>query len=214
MTLKELLEIIKWPITAIILAIIFRGAVITLLSRIKKIGYGETGVELKDISQKTKDPIETLVEGKPERVKRALSIFNDETTKMYRATVVEESGLNDVKEFDKADKDKLVNYAVLLNVLLNFERNYSIIFGSQIRMLMHLNSSIDDTKENLKSFYDYALRKYPLIYQKYSYDEWLDFLYDSGYIVDAKNSTVRITILGRDFLKFIIETGKTEFRPN
>lgn len=79
---------------------------------------------------------------------------------------------------------------------------------------MHLNSFPGDNKENLKPFYDNAARQSPQVYQKYTYEQWLEFLHEIGYILDLENSKLGITILGRDFLKFLIETGKSEFRPN
>lgn len=89
MELKDIIEILKWSFAAIILALIFRGPLVSLIARVRKIGYGDTGVELKDIvSQKTKDTIETAGEGQPDRIKRTLGLFNEETIKTYRDGVI------------------------------------------------------------------------------------------------------------------------------
>ena len=56
-------------------------------------------------------------------------------------------------------------------------------------------------------FYENAKERNPRFYENYPYEQYLDFLKAYDLILFEKDGRIGITILGRDFLKYIIETG-------
>jgi hypothetical protein len=108
----------------------------------------------------------------------------------------------------------LEKYSQALYITLIFERLYSNIYGSQISILKAVNSS-SETKDSLKRFYDDAVNNYTAFFAGYPYDEYLKFLVHRELINETETvngheseKLIGITAFGRDFLKFMIETGK------
>ena len=60
----------------------------------------------------------------------------------------------------------------------------------------------------LKPFYDTAMKEYPSVYEKYSFDAWLRFL-EGQILVIRKGDIVEITMEGREFLKYLVDMGLT-----
>jgi len=87
-----------------------------------------------------------------------------------------------------------------------FNKTYNNIYGSQIRILQRLNASVFETKETLRSFYDDACRAFPNVYESYSYDDYLKFLFINGLIFEEGKS-IKITILGKDFLTYMVQSN-------
>jgi len=61
----------------------------------------------------------------------------------------------------------------------------------------------------LTSFYKAAKVMYPLRYQNYPFERWIGFLESFNLLILARESRFFITIAGRDFLKYLVGTGKT-----
>ena len=60
----------------------------------------------------------------------------------------------------------------------------------------------------LTSFYEAAKVMYPLWYQNYPFERWIGFL-ESFNLILRRESRCFITIAGREFLKYLVGTGKT-----
>ena len=76
-------------------------------------------------------------------------------------------------------------------------------------ILDYVNTDRSQTKNDLKTFYDAAKVKYPDFYNAYSYDDYFDFLITHDLRIINSNNFCEITWLGRDFLKYLVETAKT-----
>ena len=206
--LSKILEIISWPLVVIILGLIFYSPIKSLLNRIKGIkgaGYGfdtEPGA-----NQQEKDKLFNSEELKIGSIKKGLNLYSDETRKFFQDVILLETEVNKIKD-DKERADALKDYAEALYVILHFERIYTNIFGSQITLLQHLNSSFNETLESVKYFYDYAAKQHPEI-AKYPYSDYIRFLHSRS-LVHIKDSTIQISWLGRDFLKFMVQTGLSD----
>jgi hypothetical protein len=206
----EFIKIIIWPIVAIIIVLILRKTIINLLNRINKIGFA--GLAAEAVQQK--DSIERIQpekgiknEIKNEVLEKGLGIFSNHTLERVSNKVQEESKVNTFKSTE--DKiDILHKYSQALYLILTFERLYNSIYGSQLDILERTNTNTEN-RETLKRFYDSAVNKYPEFYSNYTYDEYLDFLISQDLIIFNEEGNCSITWLGRDFLKFLIESGKS-----
>ena len=116
---------------------------------------------------------------------------------------------------DKKAIEILCRHLAGTQIALNFEQIYSTIWGSQINLLKYLNSRVPtgDTADNLKViFYETAAIIHPLIYAGYPFENYLYFLRSRTLIME-ENGIYNITNLGRDFLVYMMQTGKSEARP-
>ncbi len=202
----EFIKIIIWPIVAIIIVLILRKTIINLLNRINKIGFA--GIAAEAVQQK--DSIEGIQPEKGiknEVLEKGLGIFSNHTLERISNKVQEESKVNTLKSTE--DKiDILYKYSQALYLILTFERLYNSIYGSQLDILQRTNTNTEN-RETLKRFYDSAVKKYPEFYSNYTYDQYLDFLISQDLIIFNDEGNCSITWLGRDFLKFLIESGKS-----
>lgn len=202
----EFIKILIWPIVAIIVVLILRKTIINLLNRINKIGF--SGVAVEAVQQK--DSIERVQPEKGtknEVLEKGLGIFSNHTLEKVSNKVDEESKVNALE----SPKDKieiLHKYSQALYLILTFERLYNSIYGSQLDILERTNTHTEN-KETLKRFYVSAIKTYPEFYSNYTYDQYLEFLISQDLIIFNEEGNCSITWLGRDFLKFIIDTGKS-----
>jgi len=205
--LIEVLALLKWPILVLILFLLLRKPLINLINRVTKVGYGDKSLEATQQSATVK-----IEKQEVSKVDRAIGSFEPETIETFNILVENET---DFLELD-TDGDKiktLKNYSTILYIMLYFDTVYNAIFGSQIRLLERLNTLQLESKESLKFFYDNAEKQNPSFFENYSYEAYLSFLFSFTLIREDGNA-IRITILGSDFLKYIIATNKNVNKLN
>ena len=88
-------------------------------------------------------------------------------------------------------------------VYSQFERLWYLIYGSQIKLLQQLNHA-DLKRQDAFFFYTDAAVAYPNEYVAYSFDQWIGFLRANN-VIREDGDLVRITVRGRDFLKYMID---------
>lgn len=216
--INELLGTIIWPTVCLFTLFIFRKSIIDLISRITGIGSDKVRVDLESRSgQKVddkKNPIDSL-SGKSsnENIEKAIGLFSKSTVDLFSNAIKEETELESIETAEDREQT-LFRYSQALYLLYHFNKIYSAIYGSQIRILQILNGSNLETKETVKFLYDFAKDRNPEYYMNYSYDQYLNFLESYDLISLDTNRKISITLLGRDFLKFIIEMGLTTEKLN
>ncbi|MFG1344367.1 hypothetical protein V5F59_05700 [Xanthobacter autotrophicus DSM 431] len=107
---------------------------------------------------------------------------------------------------------KLVIALAETRLLFHFERSYRLILGSQIEGLKILNIRITATMKDAKLLYDRASELYPEIYDNFSFDVWIGFLEGQNFI-ENDGGVLRITEVGRDFLRYLIAQRMDERKP-
>jgi hypothetical protein len=97
-----------------------------------------------------------------------------------------------------------------------YERTYRVIFGTQIRLLKHLNSVPFASAAELKAFHDAHLQMAGALSANYHYDfgHYLGFLTSSWLVTMVSPESYSITNFGRGFLHYMVESGLSEWRPN
>ena len=92
-------------------------------------------------------------------------------------------------------------------------RIYTLIFGSQLRLLQKLNESRQGlTEEEVKSFFEKGASEYPAVYQAYPFESWIAFM-ESMTLTTKENDRYTITLYGSGFLKYLVAQRLTFERP-
>jgi len=211
----EIFKILAWPIAVIIIVLmvvlILKKSIIDILSRVTKLKYGDTVAE---VSKSLQDKAEQSLLGQSqsdrpnENIERALGLFSQSTLDRAKTFIENESGIHEINDIN-FKVETLIKYSEALYLILSFESIYNMIFGSQLYILDYVNTDRSQTKNDLRSFYDAAKDKYPDFYNSYSYDDYFEFLINHELIAINSTNCCEITWLGRDFLKYLVETAKT-----
>lgn len=200
--LIKFIDVLKWPILILIIVLIFKKKLLELISKVKKIGHGGTALE---IEQQT---VAIKLEKRPiSNVDKALGLFRDETISFFSDAVLQETDIESYKT-EKEKAEHLLKYSIALYIIKHYEMIYNAIYGSQLKILQQLNShNSNESMETIKRFYDFAAQDYPKFYNNYPFEEYIDFLFSFSLIIE-ENGTIKITILGLDFLKYLTEKSK------
>ena len=207
--ITTLLGVLIWPLVVIIIFLILRRPLKEFINRIKSIGFKGTGIETEIPKKQSSDegsPYEKLIKEIPNKnLERIQSNFNPETLEVFRKTVLNESNVDSFKTHEEREQ-VLFSYSQMIYLIMQFNRIYNLIYGSQIRILDRLNSSNDETLESIMPFFEEAKRNDPKFYGDYPYKNYLEFL-SSYSLIQIEANSVKITPIGIDFFKYIVESG-------
>jgi hypothetical protein len=89
-------------------------------------------------------------------------------------------------------------------ILAFFEGTWNVIFGSQIRALELLNKGIAKV-EDLRPHYEQDLDKRP----QYPFESWYGYLKEQV-LIRQDGYNVAITVRGKEFLKYLVQCGRTD----
>ena len=143
-----LTDTLKWPLVIIIVILIFRKPLVDLINRVTKVGYGNKSLEAKQqaAEKKTKEI---------SHIERIMAQFLPETIDSFKEDIATETEVEKLKSAEEKI-DRLTNYSCVIYILRNYDTIYNSIFGSQIRILEHMNSHAEQTRESIKFLYDNA----------------------------------------------------------
>jgi hypothetical protein len=91
---------------------------------------------------------------------------------------------------------------------LAYTETWHLIFKSQLLLLKALNQKVLQFDE-ARTFYDAAAREYATEYATDTFDRWLEFM-RSQFLITQEGARIAITQRGRDFLKYLVHTGRSE----
>jgi hypothetical protein len=218
--------ILKWPFTVILITCIiiyvFKRSLSSLIGKINKFNVGKFGVDVSQVNQ-TSDtttlahPITPPSLTSPAAlvsnadsfayINRILAFFAPATIDQYKNGIEHEIHLSGI--VNKDEKIELLSlYSQAVVISLNFERIYNRIFGSQMFLLENLNNVGSESRQSLQRFYNDASVQFPEAYKSFDFSRYLSFLIDM-HLVIVNNDIFEISTIGRDFLKFLVETQKS-----
>lgn len=206
----DFLSSIAWPLITIIIFLALKNPISNFINNIKKLTYGDTGIETNSVKQKDDEDYLTELLGDTKdasNLDKVLAKFSDNALNSIDEIIENETQISTVEGLPNK-YERIYKYAKLLILIKNAEKIYSLILGSQIRMLQRLNYSQIETKAELKLYYDNAVKNNPEGYKNYPYDSYLNFLVLNG-LIKIENEDVHITDAGRDFLRYIVEANLT-----
>jgi hypothetical protein len=103
--------------------------------------------------------------------------------------------------------------AASLNVQVAHERNYNVIFGSQLQLLARANSGGGVPLNAAKAMYEAAKSGNPEVYLTFTFEQWMGFLQGAGLIEIAPSGNYILTSFGRGFLKYILDRHLSVVKP-
>lgn len=111
----------------------------------------------------------------------------------------------------KTDKPKqidiLVKALAITEGKLYYQNIHSVIWGSQLSLLRHLNSTPQGSSlEVLKVFYDGGATTTPTAYANYTFEQYLNYL-TANKLIEKKDNNCLITQLGIDYLGYLTLYG-------
>jgi hypothetical protein len=195
-----------WPAAALLsmifFCIFFKQSIIALINRIKRIG--KNGIEAYE-----SQPAQPIGKSKIDIIEEFYKSFDSSLLTEWEGSL---DKFLKSKQFETPEHREKVLMRMLAKTAIDFtfERIFGSIFGSQIACLRFLNARISGASiSEIEPIYEEAAKKFPQIYHIRPIDEWIGFLKISG-LVEKKDEKFVITIMGREFLKYLADAGKSE----
>lgn len=208
----KLIEALKWPTVTVIALLMFRSAVTTLFSRAKSAAFGDKSVEFAEptaLAIEQKKQTVAVVEERPPSSElppppppEAIVPFESR----IRTALAESHASDDVKS------QWLVRALAVAQIQRAHETSYRLILGSQIALLLKLNTGASVRKSDAREIYEQAKTNFPPIYENFSFSDWITWPKNVGLIAlsdEADDGLVAITPAAKDFLHYLVETGLT-----
>ncbi len=191
-------------VVSVFFMVFFRKNIRTLIDRIKEVS--RNGIRTSETP--LQESVDTTVSSTEELMKALDSPVLREQEDLINKTLRD----LDVKQGQEKEK-LLIRYLAASHLALIFKQIDFAIWGSQIYILEHLNEQRQGvSKEDIKTpYYDDAVKKWPNFFANYSYDAYIDFLKNSNLVLE-ENGYLLITILGVEFLQYLIRTGSSRAR--
>lgn len=180
------LQLSFWPIVALVILFLFKNQIATLIEKgivIMLPGGQEVRVGLpapqQEPTQKNPEP-------------KNIEDFKD-ITKPYE---------NEISKLGE-DREKLRTELLNIQIYLDFERIYRVIFGSQIELLKRLRtlSPMSEPAKDTIFFFVLNQRLFPTLVN-WTFGQYMAFVLNTGLIVQ-NNDSYFITDRGRAFLAYI-----------
>jgi hypothetical protein len=100
----------------------------------------------------------------------------------------------------------LIRIAASAQLAWVFETLNSAILGSQINLLLTINSRPMSQTE-VRGIYEQAAERYPDYYRSYSFDAWFKWFVEVAKFGQRSDDQLLITEAGREFAKYIVARG-------
>jgi hypothetical protein len=216
MSLETFLIITIWPLVAFIgfIAALFilRSPITQLIGRARRAGFGDKSI---DFSPTTAEQQKTLEP--PTSTAVALSVPAEaalpQPMEIYTAIENEmTTALETSKYPPEIQKAWLIRAVAVNRIMRNHEMVYRLILGSQIELLLAANSAPPPDMTRTHQIFDAAKAAFPNIYSNFSFDAWLHYLLNAGLIKSEQlgvEQFLRITLLGQDFLHYLVSNNLT-----
>jgi hypothetical protein len=219
------MDIFIWPgvvlILGIFLIVICRAAFVRLLDRIEKIdklGVSAPLQEVKkdikqgepiDIKSLTLDAKPSLSEGRLLDSKSLMEIPYNETIRAQEETF--RKFMQTVKFDTSQDREAYLVRVVARTVVGQyFDRCAYQIFGSQLQLLITANTSPLSEELVRRAFQD-AKAADPKYHENTTYASYTGFLLNNN-LVSHEGDKWKITVCGKEFMKYLVENGLTHVR--
>lgn len=97
---------------------------------------------------------------------------------------------------------------------LQWEQIEKGIFGSQVAILVEMNTRHAGLPVDvLRKVYDEMAKKYPSTYEGYAFDQYVSYL-ETNRLMTKGGDGYQVTLEGKEFMVWLVQTGRTHQRPN
>lgn len=202
------LSISIWPLLIFYLVgFRFRREVSRILSGNWKASAGSFQVEVaQHVAESPEKEIAARISAAP------LLVIDNEAVRIAVDNVLATLATHQIDTLEKV-RTTMVPVFAKLSVELKHERNYRLIFGSQIRLLKLLNDFGPRRASECRPLYDAVVKNETEFYRDYPFESWLQFVIGSG-LIELVEDKLQITIFGRDFLRYLPMSQLTEAKAH
>lgn len=201
----------SWPFIILVIFFAVRKHIVGILKKIKedlrvkdnKISFGDSNQP--DIPNSTQDKLYDIpATTSDKKLKKRKTEYNlpelpDTGLKAYTLEI-ENKLKKDLAESPYKKIDIMVRDSTNYRIATEFERIYRIIFGSQIRLLRHLEATKTLTKNEMVKFFKQEKRKAPD--SNIELEPWIKFVVSQG-LMEYKDDEYKITPKGQAFIAYL-----------
>ena len=206
----KILNIIAWPLVIFLIFLFLRKPILNILKGITKLSYKDVEVHTSNQQSTREDskkiPLEKRIDYYEKWVPRFLRIFSNETI-AYSENIIKKSIEYENISMPEEKEKKLLEYSQMAFLIVQFMYIYNSIYGSQIKILQRLNSTQSIDIEGVKNYYLEVANFFPAFFETYPYENYINYLVLYNLITKDAENKLRITTFGRDFLKYLIDSG-------
>ena len=202
----HLLDSMKWPVVflavALVVIFLFRAQFAVFLSRVTSIGKGGLKIE----------PA-TGQQSQPDRSKPAQELIRtlDSAALLEQERLIKSDLERRGLEHTGETIEVLVRYLATYQLAVAFEEIYRLIFGSQIYLLKRANESRIISQATVEEHFRHTQTLFPGL-ADWNVDGYMAFLLTRG-LLQRSGENYTITLLGTEFLGWMIKIGAAEYRP-
>ncbi len=207
------IQYITWPLSILLLGIFFllffKKQISDFIDRTKPISKNGIMTDTHSILQKADSENDAQNNANKDQMAYGESPVFIELQENIRKDLIEKKL---TKDSDKIDY--LVGQLSTYFIRSDFEMIYRIIFGSQIFLLKKLNQSKPSGifEDIIEKHFKYTQEKYPEVFQGWTVDSYLRFLFLRNLILKMEDGTFHITVKGIELLSWIIRMGYRDFK--
>jgi hypothetical protein len=196
------MDVIVWPLVVLLLGFgfmfLFKRPIAGLLDRTKRVS--KSGLE-------TFENPQVPAPHTPDPLTEFMGSFDNPLLRQQETDIdrdLQNRGFTETNAIIKALTRSLAG----TQILAAFERVQNIIWASQISLLTVLNGLPNGmTEDEARPFYDNAAAGFPVLYEHYTFDNWLAFL-ESQMLIERRSGRINISLFGREFLKWRVDAGR------
>ena len=201
--ITKLAEFMAWPTALVIIFLVLKKPIESLLGRLSKARHKDIVFNFDTALQKVAPSIEANSKIADAIPQDPLGLIREAEQRIV--STLEQLNINS----DSEKVEVLTKHHANLQLKHAYSEIYQLIYGSQIALLQALNSQSSPVdNEFLNFFYTSAKQQYPDFYKSYNFESYINFLKSVGF-VKTENSKYALTSLGRGFLAYLAESGKS-----
>jgi len=191
-----------WPSVVVVLGtmamITFRAELRNFLGRTQSVGKG--WLVATPIDQKA-------IAAQPEGVQELLQAFDSQLMREQEASIRADLSSRKLEGHPEVEKI-LIRHLAAVQISLAFEQTYSIIWGGQVALLETLNQLAGGVdRAEIQAIYEKEYRGVQPFYRDVTFEAYLQFL-TAHLLVRDDGNRLHISVVGREFLKWIVDQGK------
>ena len=204
------MEFLTWPLVVLILGgaglLIYRKPLTRFIDRWRSLKIAGTGIDTFQSGQESAGaPALASGESATPKPIELDTVFGKALLDEYESAIETDLQKRNVPELNQ--REDLVRQLTQFMIAYRFERTYRNIYGSQLQILLALNTMTEPIDVNLmKPLFNKTTSENPTTYAHMSFEQWHGFLTRESLIV-LSGDKIEISVAGREFLKFLIYQG-------
>lgn len=209
----EILNLLKWPAVVLLIVLIFKKELKSIFSKSKKVSFKTGGMEFESVQDQNVTVHEQNAQQihQPSLLENATKLFRVETIALFQGYVQKET-LYEQLHSDKEKFETLLHYAIITYIIRQFDLIYDMIFGSQIALIQLIISKGAQDMEIFEYYYNQAKAKKPEAFENFELERYPKFLFSYDLLFIDKDQKVQVTVLGIDFIKYLIDSRKNLYK--